>query len=521
MEILPQTRPPHNIADVPAAQDPLPEPLARELQAQTLELGRFILDAARHATAAHEVEEGIWRRLLILGRESLKGFFQMMGDGDMGEQVELPEGRWLRRLEQPHTRPYQSIFGSFELSRVVYGTREGQKIEFVPLDQQLQLPESKFSYLLQEWDQRLVVESPFAEVDATLEKILGLSQSVDSLERMNRKMAEPVVDYWDSLAAPEACEEGELMVVSADGKGVPMRGAASTVPIEEHPQQLGPKPGSKKMALVGATYTVDRFVRTPEQIVGALFRRAQIDEDEQPDRPSPRHKRVRASLARSEAGTTEPAVEEVFGWMALESEQRNPGGDKPLIALMDGQESFWDAAQYYLPEQAIPILDLLHVTPRLWNAAYLFHPKGSAAAAQFVRQRVLRILQGESPSVIRGLRHMATSSGLRGRKRKQLEKICQYLKNNLHRMRYDEYLEAGYPIATGVIEGACRHLVKDRMERAGMQWVLEGAQGMLDLRSIHLGEQWDEFTAYRIRKETERLYPHAELTDNVEWQKVA
>ena len=84
-------------------------------------------------------------------------------------------------------------------------------------------------------------------------------------------------------------------------------------------------------------------------------------------------------------------------------------------------------------------------------------------------------------------------------------------------MRYDQYLAAGYPIATGVIEGACRHVVKDRLERAGMQWVFEGAQAMLDLRTVHLSRQWDEFQAYRIQKEAERLYPHASLTQDVQW----
>ena len=112
---------------------------------------------------------------------------------------------------------------------------------------------------------------------------------------------------------------------------------------------------------------------------------------------------------------------------------------------------------------------------------------------------------------------MATLSGLTGRKRKRLERICAYFENNRHRMQYHEYLAAGYPIATGVIEGACRHLVKDRLERAGMQWVLEGAQAMLDLRSIHLGGQWDEFQAFRIQKEKERLYPHAQLANDEEW----
>lgn len=478
------------------------------------DLRSFLTSSAQQGVAIHEVEQGIWRQLLKLGRESLQMFFDQVGDGDLGETVELEEGRRLRRLSGEHVRRYQSVFGSFELHRAVYGTRVGQRIELVPLDQRLRLPQSKFSYLLQDWDQGLAVESPYAEVSRTIERILGFSQSVDSLERMNRKMSEPVVDYWDSLAPPPASEEGSLLVLSADGKGVPMRRQAPRA--EAHPAPLkGLKPGTKKMALLGASYTVDRRVRTPEAVTESLFVKPSVSRGQKAE--GPQHKRLRASLARDEAGSTDPAQAEIFGWLAMEAEDRNPEGTKPVVLLMDGQHSLWEAAQGQLPEGAVEILDLLHVTPRLWKAAYLFHPEGSADAAQFVRSRVLRVLKGEVRSVVRGLRQMATRSGLTGRKRKQLERICQYFENHRSRMRYDQYLAAGYPIATGVIEGACRHVVKDRLERAGMQWVFEGAQAMLDLRTVHLSRHWSEFQTYRIQKETERLYPHADLAETIQW----
>jgi hypothetical protein len=121
------------------------------------------------------------------------------------------------------------VFGLYELWRVVYGTREGQKIEHAPLEAKLNLPESKFSYLLQDWDQSLIVKMPYAEVNATLAKILGLTQSVNSLERTNRKMSEAVSAFWSSQPVPPAEEEAAVMVCSVDGKGVPIhrRGEAS------------------------------------------------------------------------------------------------------------------------------------------------------------------------------------------------------------------------------------------------------------------------------------------------------
>ena len=88
-------------------------------------------------------------------------------------------------------------------------------------------------------------------------------------------------------------------------------------------------------------------------------------------------------------------------------------------------------------------------------------------------------------------------------------------------MKYNEYLAAGYPIATGVIEGACRHFVKDRMERAGMRWSIGGAQAMLHLRSANLNGDLDEFSQYRIQQQAEKLYRHKDAVAAIEWPMAA
>jgi hypothetical protein len=162
------------------------------------------------------------------------------------------------------------------------------------------------------------------------------------------------------------------------------------------------------------------------------------------------------------------------------------------------------------------MLDLLHATPRLWDAAPLFYGHDEEQALSCVDDRVLRMLKGEIYSVRSGLRQMGTKRKLRGKKRAKLAKICGYLENNTHRMRYDVYLAAGYAIASGVIEGACRHFVKDRMERSGMRWTIESAQAMLDVRSTYLNGDWDDFMRYRIEKETQRLYPYREFVEPIE-----
>jgi hypothetical protein len=331
--------------------------------------------------------------------------------------------------------------------------------------------------------------------------MLGFEQSVHSLERTDRKLAEEVPAFWEAQPAPAAEQEGELMVITADGKGVPMR--------------RGMEPGGKKMALLGSVYSVDRFPRTPEEVLEALFRSAEPSEPP-PSRPRPCFKRVRASLRRDGAGTTEPQVAEVFGWMAQEVLRRDPEGKKPLVQVMDGQESLWNAGLAYLPEErfeVIECLDLLHAISYVWEAAHLFYPAGSPQASAFVREQVEHLLHGKVHTVIRALRWKATHEKLRGKAREALERICGYFEHNAHRMAYHEYLAAGYPIASGVIEGACRCVVNDRMERSGMRWVFEGAHAMLGLRSISLSGLWDEFMTVRIAQESQRLYPHRAAND--------
>jgi hypothetical protein len=242
-----------------------------ELLESVAQLYRFVQQAAEAGKPAHEVESGIWQRVLALGRQSLEQFLAMQGTGDVGETFTQSEGRVWQRLEDLHPRCYHSIFGEFLLERTVYGTREGQKIEAVPLDARLQLPESEYSYVFQNWAQVLGVNHAFARTAETLQRILGLKVPVDSLERMSRQMAESVPDFRASLPAPAAKDEGEILVVTADNKGVPMRRPARELPAGCR-RKKGEKANKKQMAAVGCVYSVDPKHRPAEAVVAALFR---------------------------------------------------------------------------------------------------------------------------------------------------------------------------------------------------------------------------------------------------------
>jgi hypothetical protein len=479
-----------------------PEQAALKAQHQFDALRDFVQQAARDGQRIDAVERDVFRQLLGLGHSLLSAFVAAQGDGDLGPQAETPEGRTVRRLPERHDRRYVSIFGGLTINRAVYGTREGQKIEHVPLDQRLGLPEGDFSYVLEDWAQRLCLKGSFAEAGQSLEMLLGLRVGVRALEQMNQVVAGYAPSFQGSLEPPPAGEEGPLMVVTADGKGVPMRRPEpEDGPRPHHRRTKGEKANKKQMACVGAVYSIKPFVRKAEDIIDEVLRDEKAEQ-----RPRPQYKHVWAEMTREVQG--EPPVtakEGLFCRLADELAARNPGDDHPVICLMDGERALWEAQAVYFPG-AVGVLDLFHVLERLWAVAHCFHKEGSDEAKVFVEQRLRDLLQGRVGYVIGGLRRRLKAGRLSGQRRQVVRSALEYLGNNKGHMRYDEYLAAGYPIGSGVAEGACRHLVKDRLEQTGMRWTVEGAQAMLHVRALYLNDQWEEFHEHRVVREQARLY---------------
>ena len=207
--------------------------------AQLDQLIASVHSAVEESSRIDQVERDLIAQLLDLGLTLLNLFVAQHDDGDLGATAETSEGQTLRRLAQTHDRRYVAIFGELTIPRIVYGTREGQKIELAPLDQTLGLPEGDFSYVVQDWVQRFGLKGSFAEAAESLETLLRLRLGVHTLERMSQEMADSVVPFREAIEPPPAAEEGPILVVTADGKGVPMRRPPQDAPKPHHRRTKG------------------------------------------------------------------------------------------------------------------------------------------------------------------------------------------------------------------------------------------------------------------------------------------
>ena len=450
----------------------------------------------------HQIEAQQETRGRELHRLLLQHHVQQRGNGDVGLALRVAEP-WAafrythRRLQR---RTLKTIVGPIHVDRIGYGRPGAGSIH--PLDEAMQLPGRSFSYELQKRMVKAAVQGPFQECRERIQEWTGRLVPKRSLEAIVQEAAQDF-DAFYAERLPEPWQHtASILVVAVDGKGIPMVKPADAPRSARRTK--GQKANRKKMATVAAVFTRAPWVRTPEQVVESLFRTDPNRGTEGGEGPPPRpeHKRVWASLGKGKAAVIEEVVQEV--------RRRDPENRKIHVALTDGERALQILVDDRL--QVTLILDLLHVLEKVWKAAHVFHPEGSPEAELWARLACGRILEGKVCQVVKGLRQTVTKRKLFGAKRKTLLGVADYFHKNQDRMRYVEYLAQGLPIASGSVEGACKNLIKDRMERSGMRWTESMAEAIVKLRAIYLSGDFDSYWAFHITHDQRRLYPPGRWT---------
>jgi hypothetical protein len=440
----------------------------------------------------HLIESQQHARGREIQRLLLQAHLQHRGNGDVGPalQLEQPDGEVLYSYRRMSARSLTTVFGTVELVRMGY-FRPGAPSIF-PLDQSLALPARSFSYELQRRLVKAAVQNPFLESVQTIAELTGVSVSKRSLEEILPDAAQDFDAFYQQRSVATAA--GSLLVAAVDGKGIPMVKPCAAQPRTRLTK--GQKANKKRMATVATVFTRAPWVRTPQQVIESLFPTSRPAAGDAPPPPRPENKRVWASLLKGKTAVIQEVAEEM--------DRRDSSRSLTRLALTDGERALQIRVDNKL--QVTLILDLLHVLEKLWKAAYVFHAEGSLDADLWVLDRTLQILYGEVGQVVKGIRQSITKRRISGPKRKTLNGVANYLYRNRTRMRYDEYLAKGWPIASGPVEGACKNLIKDRMERSGMRWTEPMAEAIVQLRAIYLSGDFDRYWQFHINQDQRRLY---------------
>jgi len=464
------------------------------------------LDSVEASSMTHsELERELEKKGRELMRTLLQEHLDNRGPGQCDQPVKGADAveRSRVRLQE---RKLETVFGTVSVERAGYGRQGAESLH--PLDAELNLPDERYSLELRRRVAEQAAKSSFDETLESIGKNTGGHVPKRQIEELVMRGAVDFDAFYNTRhgSTAEGQSTGSVLVTSVDGKGVAMltrdlreqtRKAAEARAYKMGKRlSKGEKKNAKRMATVATVYTVAPFVRAPEDVIGE----ASCTLARTP-RPRPEQKRVWASLEKE----PEQVIEEALA----EARHRDPDYEKTWVGLVDGNKTQIRELRRMARKNNFDltiIVDIIHVIEYLWDAGRAFHPASGPELENWVRHRLLEILRGKAGLVAGGMRRSATRRDLSSKARKPVDICARYLLNHSPYLRYDRYLSQGLPIATGVIEGACRHLVKDRMDVTGARWSLTGAEAVLRLRALRSSQDFDEYWVFHEACEYERTH---------------
>jgi hypothetical protein len=404
--------------------------------------------------------------------------------------------------EPGHERTLGTVFGEVVVSRLAYRARGYPNLH--PSDATLNLPAEKHSHGLRRLAAIEATRGSFDAAAAAIERATGQSGGKRQIQDLAARAAADVDDFYQTRTPP-ADAGTDILGLSADGKGIVMSPKALREPTAKAAKSRklstrlspGEKTGRKRMAEVGAVFDATAAPRTPADVMTAPGQ----PRGERTPGPKARNKWLTASVSDDAA----QVITAVFD----EAERRDPGHARTWVALVDGNNHQINRIRAEARHRKITVpivIDFIHVIEYLWKAAWCFFPTGDPKAETWVTGHATAILSGNASTVAAAIRRKATYHGLDPGTRKPADTCATYLLNKKKHLDYPTALAQGWPIATGVIEGACRHLVADRMDITGARWGLTNAEAVLKLRAVTSNGDFNDYWTYHLSQEQQRVH---------------
>ncbi len=417
------------------------------------------------------------------------------------EEVRDADDVAYRSVERDHGRPLASVVGALSIGRLAYRHR-GQESLYLA-DAAANLPVEVHSHGMRELAAIESSRGSFAEAKEAIWRASGQVVGQRQVEQLARAAAVDFEAFYGSDARPEASGE-DVVVITADGKGVVMREAAlrpGTAKAAAKAQNKlktrlspGEKANRKRMAEVVGVYTVEPVPRSPEEVLAS--------HDEGPKAaPEAKDKWLAASVEQDAA--------DVIARAFTEADSRDPEHSHDWVALVDGANHQIDRIKAEAKSRGAEVtivVDCVHVLGYIWDAAWSFFDKGDPAAEKWVREKMLEVLRGKASLVAASIRRKATYLALEQTKRKNADVCAEYLLAKAPYLNYPKALSQGWPVGTGIIEAACRYLVQDRLEVTGARWGLNGAEAVLKLRALRKNGDWERYWRFHLAQERRRVH---------------
>jgi hypothetical protein len=404
-------------------------------------------------------------------------------------------------VERGRRRSLQTVFGEVHLSRIAYRAKAHSGL--CPTDGALNLPVEKHSHGLRRLCAVEAARGSYEDAQTAVHRACGQLLGKRQIEQLAQAAAVDFESFYEQRATPAAAP-GDVLVLSCDGKGVVMRHDALRPATAKAAKRASPKlatrlskgekPNRKRIAEIGAVYEVKPAPRTSAEVLAPTK-----------DKTLPPPKATNKWLCASVVENAATVVADIFD----EAQRRDPDHQHTWVALVDGNNHQIDRIKTEAKKRKVTVtivVDLIHVLEYLWGAAWCFYDEGDPAAEQWVHEKTLAVLDGKAGIIAAAIRRKATHRGLEGDQRVKADRAAGYLHNKAPYLDYPTALANGWPIATGVIEGACRHLVKDRMDITGARWGLPGAEAILKLRAIITNRDVNAYWAYHLARERERVH---------------
>ena len=460
-----------------------------------------ILRTQKWLCAEHgEVEQKIHKEGFELMRLLLQGHLDERASKEPEFDSVQHGNREHNHKRKNRSRQLNTIFGKVEVRRKSYSVRGNDSL--FPQDAGLNLSADQYSDGLRRQVAFTVSEQSFDKSSESISRNTAGKVPKRQAENTARHLSQDFDEFYKTREM-EVHDDSSLLVLTCDGKGIVMRQSdlrAATQKAAEsaqHKKQTrlsrGEKRNRKRTATVASVYDIEPHVRSAGSIMGIEEKNSQT--------PKPSNKRVWASVEKSSI--------EVIEQMFSEALRRDPNQKRKWVVLVDGQSAQLKQIRQVMKKHKITatiVMDFIHVLEYLWKAAYCFFDESSQEAEDWVMERALKVLAGEASQVAAGIRRSSTKRNLYAKERENADKCSDYLLKKKGYLRYDKCLVEGYPIATGVIEGACRYLVKDRMDITGARWGLQGAEAVLKLRAIVSSNDFEEYFGFHKTKERLRNY---------------